>query len=78
MESGALWDSFSQLGSETPAFLDSARFAFGLAQIEELGPADLAITDDLKFVDVRRMLRENTFHANAVRYFADCEGFGNP
>src|SRR5579863_9291324 len=57
-----------------PALLDPRRLAAQVAQVVQLGPADLAAGDRLDLVDRRAVHRERALDANAVAHLADGEG----
>src|SRR5208282_3508011 len=48
----------------------AGRLAGELAQVVELGAADIAAAQNLNLLDARRMQGENPLDADSVRYFA--------
>ena len=59
-----------------PAFLDAGFLAGQIAQIVELGAANLAVALDFDLVDVRAVEREDTLDAFAIGDAAHGDGFG--
>src|SRR6266851_1605564 len=55
------------------ALLDPGCLAAQVAQVVELGPADLSVRDDLDLVDRRAVHREGALHADAVADLAHSE-----
>jgi len=52
---------------------EPCRFARSLAQVVETCATDLAAAKDLELLDSRRVEREDSLDADAVRDLADCE-----
>src|SRR5581483_6028758 len=58
-------------------FLNPRLLAFEAAKIENARPANCAALYNSNFLNIRRVDRENTLHANAIRYFANRKRFGS-
>src|SRR6185436_4705847 len=64
----------TRVTSSFSGVLHPRRLALQLAQVVQLGAADLGRSCDLDLGDRRRMQRENALDALAERHFADGEG----
>ena len=64
----------SAAGSELPLLLDLGPLPDTVAQVVELGSADVTTGPDLDAVDDRRVDREGPLNPNTEAELADCEG----
>ena len=62
------------LGADVAALADPGALADAVAQVVELGAADVAAGGDLDLLDLRRVHGERALHADAERLLADGEG----
>ena len=64
-------------GTCADLLFDLGGLAGAAAQVEQLGPAHLAVTDDLHLLNEGRVDGEHALHADAVGSAADGEGLGD-
>src|SRR4051812_4595460 len=57
-----------------PPLLHAARLALEVAEVVELGPADLGVLDDLDLLDRLRVQREDPLHALSEGHLAHGHG----
>ena len=66
--------SFGVVTGSEAALADAGATAHAVAEVVELGAADVAAGGDLDLLDLRRVHGERALHADAERLLADGEG----